>query len=342
MILGGYWSCLPLLWPRGACLLLLAACGWAASAQGEWRSASWPGMGTQLSVELWETPTHASGHLIEEIQTRFAALERVMSRHDPQAELHHLNRYAAERPIAVSPTLMAVIKRSLDFSRLSGGAFDVTFAAVGNDYALRNGVRPSDSLIRQHLPGVGYRFLLLDEAEHTIRYQHALTQIDLGGIGKGFAIDDVVAWLREQGVQHAVVTAGGDTRLLGDRRGRPWVVGIRDPRQADRLALSMPLANEAISTSGDYERYFIGDGGEWVHHILSPVSGKPVRGVQSVSVIGPDATSTDALSTTVFVLGVEKGLALINQLPEFEAVVIDDRRKVHYSSGLMAPGAPAQ
>jgi thiamine biosynthesis lipoprotein len=135
------------------------------------------------------------------------------------------------------------------------------------------------------------------------------------------------------GILNALVTAGGDTRLLGDRRGKPWIVGIRDPRNRDKQAVLLPMENSAMSTSGDYERYFEEDGQRY-HHILSPKTGKSAYDVQSVSIIGPSSTYNDALSTAVFVMGLREGLGLINRIDGYDAVVMDNKRKMHYSTGL--------
>jgi thiamine biosynthesis lipoprotein len=132
-----------------------------------------------------------------------------------------------------------------------------------------------------------------------------------------------------------MANAGGDTRLLGDRRGEPWVVGIRDPADDSRWVTRLALDNEAISTSGDYERFFDEDGVRY-HHILNPKSGKPAHGVRSATVIGPDATLTDGLSTGVFVLGPERGLALIEATPGYAAVIIDAERRVRFSKALQS------
>ena len=130
-------------------------------------------------------------------------------------------------------------------------------------------------------------------------------------------------------------------RLLGDRRGRPWIVGIRDPRSPKgsntEHAVALPLVDTAVSTSGDYERYFIDEQGRRIHHILSPKTGRPVGGIQSVTILGNETLDTDGLSTAVFVLGVEKGLALIDSLTGFDAIIIDANRKMHYSQGLAPP-----
>jgi thiamine biosynthesis lipoprotein len=127
---------------------------------------------------------------------------------------------------------------------------------------------------------------------------------------------------------------------MGDRRGRPWMVGIRDPRKDGQVAMSVPLADEAISTSGDYERYFEEDGVRY-HHIIQPSTGEPAGGVHSATVFGPDAVMTDALSTSVFVMGVDKGLTLIGTLPDYESIVIDSDGSIYYSDGLLNPSATA-
>jgi thiamine biosynthesis lipoprotein len=149
-------------------------------------------------------------------------------------------------------------------------------------------------------------------------------------------VERVIGLLREAGVEHALASAGGDTRLLGDRRGRPWVVGIRDPDDARKLVTSLSLEDEAISTSGDYERYFDEDGVRY-HHILDPRTGDSARGVRSVTIVGPDAVMTEGLTKTVFILGAQKGIEIVESLDGYEAVVIDDQRRVFFSEGLTAP-----
>ena len=155
----------------------------------------------------------------------------------------------------------------------------------------------------------------------------------MGGIAKGYAVKNCLAILASAGIEHGLVSAGGDTGLLGDRKGRPWLVGIKHPRASDKTAVHLPLSNEAISTSGDYERYFIEDEVRY-HHIINPKTGKSAQQVVSVSVIGQDPTYVDALSTTLFVLGLEQGMAFINNLPDYEAIIIDNQQKLHFSLGL--------
>ena len=135
-----------------------------------------------------------------------------------------------------------------------------------------------------------------------------------------------------------MVSAGGDSRIIGDREGRPWIIGIQHPRDPDGIALRLPLSDSAVSTSGDYQRYFI-DNGERIHNIINPKTGRSASASWSTTVIGPDAMTTDALSTTIFILGAVKGLALVESLAGIDAIIIDSNGKVHYSSGFQDPAA---
>ena len=161
-------------------------------------------------------------------------------------------------------------------------------------------------------------------------------KIDLGGIAKGYAVDNGIKILQTCGIQNALVSAGGDSRILGDKKGRPWVMGVRHPRDKNKVVVSIPLSDSAISTSGDYERYFI-EGDKRYHHIIKPSTGQSADLTWSASVLANNAVTSDALSTTLFVLGTEKALELINTLDDIEAIVIDTKGKMFYSSGLMPP-----
>ena len=193
--------------------------------------------------------------------------------------------------------------------------------------------RPTDIEIAERLGAVDHRHVVLDRAERSIFFKTAGVRINLGGIAKGYVVERAAAMLRERGVQHALLNAGGDTRVIGDRRGQPWIVGIRHPRVADEVVTRLPLVDEAISTSGDYERYFEENGRRY-HHIINPATGRPTEGILTVTVIGPDGTLTDGLDTAIFVLGAEKGLELIESYPAYETIIVDAAGKVSYSKGL--------
>jgi thiamine biosynthesis lipoprotein len=317
--------------------LLAMLLGFApALAQAEWHSREEAIMGTRVAVELWSEDPALAERAMDAVIAEMRRTDELMSTYKPESQLSQVNAHAHERPIVVDADIITVVERGLEMSRLSGGAFDITYASVGYLYDYRAHQRPTDAEIAAALPGVDYRQVVVDREARTIRFLKTGVRIDLGGIAKGYAVDRAVERLRELGIRHAMVNAGGDTRLLGDRRGKPWIVGIRDPRAEGRMVTRLPLAGEAISTSGDYERYFEEDGVRY-HHILVPGTGKSARSVRSATVLGPDATLTDALSTTVFVLGVERGMELVSRLPDVEAVVVDADGRIFYSDGLAPP-----
>lgn len=316
--------------------LLIAS---SALAQAEWHRYTDTAMTTPINLEFWSEDPERADRVAKEVLAVFHRVDRTMSRYREDSELSAVNRLAAQRPVPVSADLFAVLKKAREVSELSDGAFDISFGSVGFLYDYRTEQQPSAEELDAGVGFVNYRDIVLNEQDQTVQFRQAGLKLDLGGIAKGFAVDLGVKVLRQAGVRHAQLSAGGDMRLLGDRRGRPWVVGVRDPRSEDRNAVVLPLADTAVSTSGDYERFFIDEAGERVHHILVPTTGKPVRGVQSVTILGTDALTTDGLSTAVFVLGPEQGLAMIDRLPGVDAIIIDAQRRMHYSEGLQPPEA---
>jgi len=307
-----------------------------SAAVADWIGDARPMMGTEVSVYLWSDDPEVGRLALEEVFAEAARIDRLMSTYKDESEISKINREAADAPVVAGDELFGLIRRALDISVLTRGAFDITYDSVGQHYDFRSRQRPDENTVEAERENIDYRLVVLDQAAGTVSFSQQGVRINLGGIAKGYVVERGIDILRHSGIAHAIVTAGGDSRLLGDRRGRPWMVGIRDPRNDGEVAISVPLADEAISTSGDYERFFDEDGIRY-HHIIQPSTGIPAGGVHSASVIGPDAVITDALSTSVFVMGVEQGLTLIGNLPDYESIVIDADGKVFYSDGLTQP-----
>lgn len=314
----------------------------STSLRAEWQQRSFSTMGTNIFVEVYHQDPELREQAILAVIEEMERINQQFSTYIGNSELSMLNKVAAARaaepslntsPVTVSKELFELLQLSLKMSELTDGAFDVTYASVGYLYDFPNKQKPSDEQIKTLLGAINYKLLELHPNTSGVKYLNANLKVDLGGIAKGYAVDNSIEILQRLGIKNALVTAGGDTRLLGDRLGKPWIVGIRDPRDREKQAVVIPLAESAMSTSGDYERYFEEDGVRF-HHIISPTTGKSSYEVQSVSIIGPQSVYNDALSTAVFVMGLEKGIGLINGLPEFEAIVMDNNRRLHYSSGL--------
>jgi thiamine biosynthesis lipoprotein len=304
---------------------------------GGWLSREEVIMGTLVRVELWSDDRVAGEAAITAVMGRMHEIDEAMSPFKPESELTRINRAAASAPVPISPPMYDIIARSIEFSKLSEGAFDITFASAGHLYDYRLRIHPAEDDLARAREAIGYRNLILDPQARTIRFARPGVQIDLGGFAKGLAVDDGAAILRSRGIRHAIVTAGGDSHILGDRRGRPWTIGIRDPRKAGEMVAVLPLEDVALSTSGDYERYFEQDGVRY-HHLIDPATGKSPGGVRSVTVIARDGLTSEALTKSVFVMGVERGLRLVESLDGVDAVVVDAAGLLHYSSGLLNGG----
>ena len=309
----------------------------SAPASAEWVERVEDGiMGTRIVVELWSENKVDGDAAISDVLNEMRRVDAAMSTYKPDSELSLVNAQAAKKPMRISQELFELLNTSIEYSQLTGGAFDVTYASVGFMYDFRQRVRPDEHQIRDALPGINYRHLILDPKARTVKFAREGVRVDLGGIGKGHAVDRAIALLQARGVKHALVSAGGDSRIIGDRFGNPWVVGIRHPDRKNEVIARIPLEDAALSTSGDYERYF-DDNGVRYHHIIDPKTGKSASNVRSATIIGPTATRTDGLSKTAFVLGPEKALELYNQLDDVDAILVAPDGRVLYTKGLEAP-----
>ncbi|MCL1106284.1 FAD:protein FMN transferase [Shewanella algicola] len=306
------------------------------SAFAQWHQKSFHVMGTLAHVEFWldDDATKATADkLIVAVEQEMQRIDQTMSPYIATSELSVINRDAATRPVIVSQELFDLLTDAHDIAVLTHGMFDITYASIGYQYNYRKHQKPNQAAIKQALTAINYQTVILDKPSLSVKFTDADVKIDLGGIAKGHAVKNCIAILKKAGIEHALISAGGDTTLLGDRIGRPWFVGIKHPRAEEKTAVQLPLSNESISTSGDYERYFIEDGVRY-HHIINPKTGDSARNVVSVSIIGKNPTYVDALSTAIFVMGLQQGMALINELPEYEAIIIDNQQTLHVSTGL--------
>jgi FAD:protein FMN transferase len=322
----------------GLLVAVMLMSAWTA-AHAEWIYRDAPIMGTRCDVELWAEDRTKGEAAISAVFDELRRIDNEFSTFKPESEVSRVNAGAAKAPMRISKELFDLIRTSIDYSKLTRGTFDITYASVGYMYNYPEHVRPSDAQIVAALPESNYRHIHLDAAAQTVFFDHGGVRIDFGGIGKGYAVDRGIAVLQGLGITRAMVNAGGDSRIIGDRFGKPWIIGIRDPDDRNRTILKIPLTDTAFSTSGDYERFF-DEGGVRYHHILDPRTGKSPHKVRSVTIIGPYATRTDALTKSVFVMGVAEGIAFINTLSGIDAVAITPDRKVWYSKGLENPDKP--
>lgn len=262
-------------------------------------------------------------------------LEALLTEFSETSQTALLNRSAGGSPVAVDPEVYALIARCLDLSRLTGGAFDITAGALRRLYNFKNPAPalPSPTALAEARQKVGFEKIRLLDG-HRLRLSEAGMRIGFGAIGKGYAADRVKALLLAEGVRSGVINASGDLVAWGRRPdGEPWRVGIARPEAPAEVLLWLPVDGQAVATSGDYEQFFEIDGQRYSHN-LNPLTGLPVTGLRSVSVISPSAELSDALATAVFVMGAGEGLSLIEQLPQTHALVVDGGGELHVSKGL--------
>jgi thiamine biosynthesis lipoprotein len=294
-------------------------------------------MGSTLRLTAWTRNPGATQAAFNEVFTEFDRLEKLISTWVPDSDVQRVNRAAGLVPVRVSTDLRAVLGAAWRTSEWTGGKFDVTFGALSGLWKFdhdQDNVVPDTREVRRRLPLIDYRAIQIDDRAETVFLARKGMSIHLGGIGKGYAIDAGANILRRRGVGDFMILSGGDIYVAGMKDGRPWRLGIQDPRgPANRIFAELDLSDGTFSTSGDYERFFIKDGRRY-HHILDPATGEPARGCRSVTIVANSATIADGLSTGVFILGPDAGMALIERLPDVEGVIVTDKNEVVMSSGL--------
>jgi thiamine biosynthesis lipoprotein len=307
----------------------------AAPVHADWVKRVTDGiMGTRITVELWADDKDKGEQAIDALLDEMRHVDESMSTYKPTSEVSQVNDRAADGPMHISKELFDLLVTAKEYSVITDGAFDITYASVGYLYDFRKHVRPNEAQIDKALPAVNFRHVLLDPKQQTVQFSQKGVRIDLGGIAKGYSVDRGIDVLKSRGFTRMYVAAGGDSRIVGDRFGKPWMVGIRDPRKGEGEVITrIPLVDAAISTSGDYERFFE-EAGVRYHHIIDPRTGHSASKVRSATIIGPYAMRTDGLSKTAFVLGPEKAMEIYNRIDDIDAIIVKLDGTVIYSKGI--------
>ncbi len=293
-------------------------------------------MGSRFEITAVHADLELAGRAIDRAYDEIDRIEAMISSWQPTSVTSEVNREAGRRPVAVPEELFNLVRRSLKLSELTGGAFDVTFAGVGRlwDFKAQTPRLPDPAAIRQALSHVDYRKVVLDPAARTIFLDDPEARIGFGAIGKGYAANRAVFVLKENGIKSGVVSAGGDLVAFGRRQdGGRWDIGIAHPLHRDQVFARLPLSEQAVVTSGDYESFVTIDGKRYAH-ILDPRTGYPVAHLRSVTIVCPDAELADGLATAVFVLGPREGMNLINALRGIEGLLVDAEGELHFSDRL--------
>ncbi|MEJ7625631.1 MAG: FAD:protein FMN transferase [Ferruginibacter sp.] len=244
-----------------------------------------------------------------------------------------LNKNAGEQSVRCDEECYALLERCLHLSALTRGAFDITVGPLKKLYNFKNERFdfPGKTLIRETLNKVGYKKIKIIAENKEVLLTEKNMHISFAAIGKGYAADQVKKLWLKKGVTSGVINASGDLTTIGNRvNGKPWKIGIADPENKDQVICYIPIGNASVATSGNYEQYFLQNGVKYSHNI-DPITGLPVKGIKSVSVISPRAELSDALATAVYIMGKDAGLHFINQLPDTHCILIDENNNCFYS-----------
>jgi thiamine biosynthesis lipoprotein len=293
-------------------------------------------MGSQLRLLAWTTDDAAALDTFEHIFREFDRLENLLSVWRDGSDVVRINKNAGIAPVTVSRETIEVLEQAHQASVWTGGKFDITFGALADIWKFdhdQDNIVPGRAAIAERLPLVNFEEVITDRAAGTAFIRKAGMRIHLGGIGKGYAVDHAVALLKERGFRDFSIQSGGDLYVAGTNGGTPWKLGIADPRGDHSPFATLQVADGTFSTSGDYERSFIKDGVRY-HHLIDPDRGEPARGCRSVTIVTNRAVIADVLSTGVFIMGPDAGMALIEKLPDVEGVIVTAANQVLVSSGL--------
>ena len=295
-------------------------------------------MGSELRLTAWTDDESGAVAAFEAIFQEFDRLEGLLSNWQEDSDVQRLNSAAGKHPVQVGTELRDVLETARQISDWTHGKFDVTFGVMSDlwkfDYQNQDGAVPDHRAVVRRRPLINYRDLELDERNGTAFLRREGMVVNVGGIGKGYAVDRARAILHDRGFRDFLIQFGGDMYAGGREGDHAWKLGIQDPRgPANRIFATVNVSDSTFSTSGDYARSFIKDRRRY-HHILDPATGEPTQGCRSVTIMTGSATIADGLSTGVFVLGPEQGMAVIEQLPDVEGIIVSAKNTVLVSSGL--------
>jgi thiamine biosynthesis lipoprotein ApbE len=308
-------------------------------------------MGTVFEVSAYVSDKNKAEKAFNDVLKEVNRLDLLMSNYKEESELSKVNKNAASEPTYCDNELAYIIEQSLQYSDITDGAFDITIGPLMKKWGFFKGQGgiPDKEDLESVLESVSYKNIIIEEKikkslfrdpsiVKTVSFKHPDTQIDLGGIGKGYAVDMATRILKGNGINSALINFAGNIYAYGTPPGKEsWVIGLQHPRKSEGLLSSFEIKDKAVSTSGDYEKFFVIDGKRY-SHIIDPRTGNPVKDIVSVTIVADNATRADALSTGVFVLGLDKGMELIETLHDVEGVIIyEDNNsdlQINTSSGL--------
>ncbi len=293
-------------------------------------------MGSRFDITVVANNQAEADQYIDSAVDEITRIEKIISSWDPNSETSEINRNSGIKPVKVSKELFSLIQRSLAISKLTDGAFDISYASMDRIWKFDGSMKkiPSPEAIKKSVEKVGYRNIILDKKNLTVFLKKKGMKIGFGAIGKGYAADKAKELLISKGVKAGIINASGDMNTWGTQPdGKPWTIAITNPMNKKQAFGIFQLTNEAVVTSGNYEKYVVFNGIRYTH-IINPKTGYPATGIISATVFAPKAELADALATSVFVMGITVGIDRINQIPGVECLIVDEKGKVFTSKNI--------
>ncbi len=293
-------------------------------------------LGSPFEVTVVAKDTVEGNVYIDMAVAEVKRVENLISDWIPTTPVSEINRNAGIKPVKVSQELIDLVDRSLKISALTDGAFDISYASMDKIWKFDGSMKemPTPEAIKKSVEKIGYKNIIVDHANSTIFLKNKGMKIGMGGIGQGYIADRIKELLISKGCTSGIVNVSGDINAWGKQpNGEQWTVGIINPMNKSKVFATFPLEDSAVETSGSYEKYVTFNGVRY-SHIIDPRTGYPATGVVSVSVFAKTTEISDSLATGVFVLGVDVGLNLINQLPGIGCIIVDDKGGIHTSKNI--------
>ncbi|MBT5921157.1 MAG: FAD:protein FMN transferase [Flavobacteriaceae bacterium] len=292
-------------------------------------------MGTRFEITLVSTQEAANQYL-NAAQGEIERIERLISSWDANSQTAEINRQAGITPVKVAKELYDLIARSIEISKITQGAFDISYAALDPVWFFDGRMKavPSESERLKSVQNIGFKDLVLNAKEQTVYLPKKGMKIGFGAIGKGYAADATKKLMKSLGVSSGIINASGDLTSWGKKPdGTDWQVGISNPENPAKVFSWFPVRDAAVATSGNYEKYVTLEGKQY-SHIMDPRTGMPVSGIKSVTVFAPKAELADAFATAVFIMGIDSGIDTISQLPGMSCIIVDAENNIHHSPNI--------
>ena len=293
-------------------------------------------LGSPFEITVVSKDTVQGNYFSDLAVAEVKRIENLISDWIPSSQISNVNQNAGIKPIKVDKEVFDLVKRAIKISEITSGAFDISYASMDKIWKFDGSMNemPTDEAIKKSVSKIGYKNIILNPKEFTIFLKIEGMKLGLGGIGQGYIADKVKELLFSKGCTSGIVNVSGDINTWGKQPdGKLWTVGIVNPMNKNKIFATFPIENSAVETSGSYEKYVTFNGVRY-SHIIDPRTGYPAKGVVSVSVFAKQTEVADALATGIFVLGVEVGLDLVNQLKGIECIIVDDKGKFHTSKGI--------